>query len=224
MINKKKIIKFQIFCIFFESILGIILHFLFNWSNYNLFIGSFSAVNESTWEHLKLIFFPMLITIIISYFFLNQKSNYLCSKTIGIIISILFTVTFFYTYTGILGFNSAILNILLFFTSIILGEYVTFKLFTFNFSCNKILFLTLLLVILLCFITFTYITPHLGIFKDPITNSYGVLFIHYSYNISFVVIYLVHLLMLLQIFGNEQLLFLLKILTDQLHPDYLYIN
>lgn len=176
MINKKTIAKFQIFSIIFESILGIILHFLFNWSNHNLFIGSFSAVNESTWEHLKLIFFPMLITIIISYFFFNKNVNYLCSKTIGILVSMLFTVTFFYTYTGILGFNIDILNIILFFTTIIFGEYVTFKLITLNFSCNKPFFLTLSLVILLCFITFTYITPHLGIFKDPITNNYGIFF------------------------------------------------
>ena len=67
----KKVFKFHIFSIIFSIILGILLHFAFEWSGNNLFIATFSAVNESTWEHLKLVFFPMLITIIISYFYLS---------------------------------------------------------------------------------------------------------------------------------------------------------
>ena len=63
--EKKKIIRFQIFSVIFTWILGTILHFLYEWSGDNKIIASFSAVNESTWEHLKLVFFPMLITTIV---------------------------------------------------------------------------------------------------------------------------------------------------------------
>ena len=61
-----------IFSIIFTLVLGTILHFTYTWSNNNPFIGSFSAVNESTWEHLKLVFFPMLITVFIGYFYLEN--------------------------------------------------------------------------------------------------------------------------------------------------------
>ena len=57
--NQSKIFKFEVFSIIFVFILGTLLHFAFEWSNQNALIGTFSAVNESTWEHLKLLFFPM---------------------------------------------------------------------------------------------------------------------------------------------------------------------
>ena len=49
--EKKKILKFQIFSVIFTWILGTILHFLYEWSGDNKIIASFSAGNESTWEH-----------------------------------------------------------------------------------------------------------------------------------------------------------------------------
>jgi len=38
-------------------------------------IASFSAVNESVWEHLKLLFFPMLLTTIIGYFYIGKNAK-----------------------------------------------------------------------------------------------------------------------------------------------------
>ena len=65
--NIKKLFKYHIFSILLISILGTLLHFTFHCSNSNLLIGAFSAVNESTWEHLKLLFFPTLISLIFGY-------------------------------------------------------------------------------------------------------------------------------------------------------------
>ena len=173
--NQKLILKFQIISTIFVIILGTLLHFTYNLSNNNLLVGAFSAVNESTWEHLKLIFFPMLLTTIVGYFYIGKNiPNFLCSKTLGIITSIFFTITFFYTYTGILGTNFAFLNILTFIISIILGEYVAYKFMISNLSCNKTLSIILLLLLLFSFIFFTYFTPKIGLFKDPVTRQYGI--------------------------------------------------
>ena len=51
--------KFEIISTFFAIALGTLLHFTFEWSGNNPVVGIFSAVNESTWEHLKILFFPM---------------------------------------------------------------------------------------------------------------------------------------------------------------------
>lgn len=176
MINKNFILKFQIFSIIFTWILGTLLHFTYEWSNNNLLLAAFSAVNESTWEHLKLLFFPMLISTIIGYFYIekNNISNFLCAKTIGIITSISFIIIFFYTYTGILGTNFAILDIGSFFVAVVLGEYVAKKIMTSDFKCNKAFPIISLIILLLCFTIFTYFPPKIGLFKDPITNSYGI--------------------------------------------------
>ena len=166
--KNKKIRNFQIFSVIFTFILGILLHFLYEWTGNNKFIGSFSAINESVWEHLKLIFFPMLITTIIGFFYIGkEKTNYLISKTIGIIVAITFTVVFFYTYSGILGKNVAVIDIGTFFVATILGEITSYKLIInkTKFS-NNILALIILAILLVCFILFTYITPRIGIFEE----------------------------------------------------------
>ena len=78
----------------FTILFGTLLHFAYDFLGEKDFVAIFSAVNESTWEHLKLIFFPMIITGVAGYFvFKNIYPNFLCSKTIGIIISIVFIIS-----------------------------------------------------------------------------------------------------------------------------------
>ncbi|MBR6504141.1 MAG: hypothetical protein IKT41_00170 [Clostridia bacterium] len=167
--HNKKIFLFQLFSIIFTSILGTLLHFTYEWSNNNQFVGLFSAINESTWEHLKLLFFPMLITIIIGYFYIGKNtSNFLCAKTIGIILSMLFTITFFYTYSGILGKNIDIINILTFFIAVLLGEYTAYRIMLSEFKCNKKISSFILIILLFCFIIFTFYPPKIGLFQPPI--------------------------------------------------------
>ncbi len=176
--EKKKILRFQIFSVIFTWILGTILHFLYEWSGDNKIIASFSAVNESTWEHLKLVFFPMLITTIVGFLVIGKDNKkFWCAKTIGIILAMSFIIVFFYTYTGIIGTNFAILDIGSFFVAVILGEYVAYKIMTndeYKLKCNKRIAVIGLICILLCFIIFTYLPPHIGLFKDPISNGYGI--------------------------------------------------
>lgn len=170
----KLILQFQIFSTIFTIFLGTILHFTFKWSNENLYVGAFSAINESTWEHLKLLFFPMLITTIIGYFYLGDDiPNFLCAKTIGIIIALMLTVIFFYTYTGILGTNFAVLNIATFIFSAIISEYLAYKIMISDFYCNNTYSIILLIILFLCFVLFTYFTPKIGLFKDPVSGKYG---------------------------------------------------
>lgn len=176
--EKKKILRFQIFSVIFTWILGTILHFLYEWSGDNKIIASFSAVNESTWEHLKLVFFPMLITTIVGFLVIGKDNKkFWCAKTIGIILAMSFIIVFFYTYTGIIGTNFAILDIGSFFVAVILGEYFAYKIMTndeYKLKCNKRIAVIGLICILLCFIIFTYLPPHIGLFKDPISNGYGI--------------------------------------------------
>lgn len=174
MIKKDSILKFEILSTIFIIILGVILHFTYEWSNNNYFVGTFSAVNESTWEHLKLVFFPMLITTIIGHFIFSKDfKNYLCAKTQGILLAMSFIVIFFYTYTGIIGTNFAILDIGSFFVAVILGQFHAYKIIENGISSNNKISLIILIVLLLCFVMFTFYPPEIGVFKDSVTGSYG---------------------------------------------------
>lgn len=173
--NQKKILKFEIFSIIFVSILGIILHFAFDWSNGTPVVGPFSAVNESTWEHLKLLFYPMLLSTIIGYFYLSKNTRgFLCARIFAVLTSLLFTVVVFYTYTGILGTNFAFLNIALFIFAVLVGEYVSYRLMLASFNCVNSKAFILFAIFIFLFTLFTFFPPQIGLFKDPVNNSYGI--------------------------------------------------
>ena len=73
--DKRKIRNYQIFSVIFTFILGTLLHFTYQLSGRNEIVGLFSAVNESVWEHLKLLYFPMLLTKTISFLIHNLNWN-----------------------------------------------------------------------------------------------------------------------------------------------------
>ena len=175
MLKKNSILILEIISTIFIIISGILLHFTFEWSNNNPLVATFSPVNESVWEHLKLLFFPMLITTIIVYFYEGKKiSNYVCAKVLGIILSILFTIAFFYTYTGIIGTNYAIIDISSFFIAVVLGQYISYKKMQSTFYCNNKIAIIILLVLYLCFLIFTFFPPHIALFYDLITGIFGI--------------------------------------------------
>lgn len=163
-----------IFCLFF----GTILHFLYEWTGGNAFIGSFSAVNESVWEHLKLSFYPMLIAAIVEYFFVKEiANNYIEAKTIGIFASICFTTVAFFTYTGIIGTNFLLIDILIFIFSIVIGEWIAYKIMKKDeqsIQITKILSGIIIGFLLICFIVCTYCPPEVNFFRDYETGNYGI--------------------------------------------------
>ena len=168
--------KWQIFASIFCLILGTILHFTYEWFNYNVIVGLFSTINESVWEHLKLLFFPMLISTIIGYFYKWKViPNYLCAKVLGIILSMSFIVVFFYTYTGIIGRSFFLLDIASFIIGILLGEYIVYKMLKQKEMCKlEALSIITSIIILLCFLIFTIYPPILPLFEDPIYGTFGI--------------------------------------------------
>lgn len=178
-IKIQKLEKAQIIVTISSIILGTILHFLYKWAGENFIIASFSAVNESIWEHLKLVFYPMLLFGIVEYFFIKDiTNNYIEAKSIGIFSSICFIIITFFTYTGIIGTNFLFLDILIFILSIMLGEYISYKFMKRPKESNKItkiLASSIMIFLLLCFIVCTYITPEVNLFRDPIIGTYGII-------------------------------------------------
>ena len=177
-IKTSKLLKIELIVTILELILGTLLHFIYEWSGNNAIIASFSAINESVREHLKLVFYPMLILGLIEYYFAkNIANNYIEAKAIGIFTAISFIVISFFTYTGIIGTNFFIIDILIFIISIILGEWTSYKLMKRKNESTiqtKILAGGILIFLLSCFIIFTYVTPQVNLFRDFTNGTYGI--------------------------------------------------
>ncbi len=156
--------------------LGTLLHFLFEWTGIPFF-ATISAVNESTWEHMKILFFPMLIFAIGQYYyFRGDYKGFWWIKLFGTLVAVLCIPLFFYTYNGAFGKTPDWLNIIFFFVSAFLGYLLEYHLFFNNFNPKfRFLAIILLIFIAIAFIVFTYYPLKLPLFKDPLTELYGII-------------------------------------------------
>lgn len=158
------------------SLGGTLLHFLYDWLGEAFWIAPFSGVNESTWEHMKLLFWPMFIYAVIQSFFFQERNDFWCVKTRGIILGIMLIPIIFYTYNGVIGTSPDWINIAIFFISAAVAYiYETKRFNNATTVCkNPKAQIAILCVIALLFVIFTFKTPELGIFKDPLTGGYGI--------------------------------------------------
>ncbi len=154
------------------SIAGTLLHFVYEWTGNNPIAGIFSAVNESTWEHLKLLFWPMTILSIIEYFLYYKNTTvFLLTRMCATLIGMTFIVVLFYTYTGVIGKNIDFINISLYFAAVILTFFLSnlfLKNKTFDGKRSNLIAAIIFTVFAVAFIVFTKNPPDLGIFKDPL--------------------------------------------------------
>ncbi|MBE6639467.1 MAG: hypothetical protein E7616_08495 [Ruminococcaceae bacterium] len=159
----------------FTSLSGTLLHYLYEWSGRNIWIAPFSGVNESTWEHMKLLFFPMFIYAVIQSFFFKDRKDYWCIKCKGSLLGLVLIPGIFYTYNGALGKSPDWFNIAIFFITAAAVYIFETKLYKNNTSSHRLSVPTfcLLVIISLLFVQFTFLTPQIPLFRDPISGTYG---------------------------------------------------
>lgn len=164
-------------------LLGVLAHFVYDISANSFLVGLFFPVNESIWEHLKLVLVPLTIFgIIYSFILKNIKStlnNFWYYIATAIIISMLIIPTSHYTYKTIFKTVPDFVNIIIYIVSMIISFYYLYKKIAMEYmspsSKNKnstgILFITILYLL---FIVFTIYPPKLELFRDPITGTFGI--------------------------------------------------
>ncbi len=168
-----RIKKFEIVSFFFASIVGTLMHFIYEWTNDSAITALIAPVNESVFEHLKLTFFPLAIFAVFEYFFIGKiHSGFFCIKAKSILLGILSVIVLYYNYTGIIGKYYMIPDVLIFYISILISTLYFVKNYKSNENQNLSGILILILVWII-FIVFTFFTPHINLFFDP-RGFYGI--------------------------------------------------
>jgi hypothetical protein len=167
----------MIFNILFTVILGSLLHFTFDFFHQVKIVGLFSAVNESSWEHLKLAVMPM--ALIALWWAINRKrkpNNLWLSRVVAMYLAPIFILLIFYDYTAILGTNYLPLDIGTFVVAVVIAELIA-KWITKKPEFSRhwnVVFQVLIILIVALFMIFTFYPPHNILFLDPVTGSYGI--------------------------------------------------
>lgn len=165
----KQLKHYSIIGFFFVIVAGSLAHFLYEWTGENKIAGLFTPVSESVWEHMKLLFFPMLLYSIPAVHMLKRNDPCAASAfCFGILAGTVLIPILFYAYTSLLGKSVLPLDIGIFAISTIVAFYAAYRL---TLSC-KLESITALLCILvailaLCFLLFTYHPPDLFLFAQP---------------------------------------------------------
>ena len=157
------------------SLAGTVLHFLYDLTGGAAWVAPFSGVNESTWEHMKLLFWPMLLFAAVQSRFFKNRTDFWCVKLRGILLGLLLIPVLFYTYNGVIGRSPDWINIAIFFLSAATAYLFETRRFVKSDGTCKHPRLALAALVLLAaaFALFTFQAPTLGIFKDPLTGAYG---------------------------------------------------
>lgn len=168
---------FIILGIIFTSAAGALLHFLFQWSMGHPAVALFSAVNESIWEHLKLLYFPVLLYTILEVIVYGEKiPGFLYARTLALLTALLFIIVVFYTYTGVVGKHYLWADLALFFISILITFILTVYIQKWRrgLSARKATAALILFGVTALFFIFTFYPPHIGLFMDPAAGIYGI--------------------------------------------------
>ena len=161
----------------FTGVLGTLLHFLFDWTGGNAVVALFSAVNESIWEHIKLLYFPMLVFAFVeNKFLVPEHRNFWFAKAVGFIIGILLIPALYYTYTGAFGVKADWFNIMIFFITAFVVFFTETKIIKSSreYRISPTVLKAFILILGALLVIFTFSPPKAPLFQDPINGTYGI--------------------------------------------------
>ena len=167
--------KWKIISVIFIFLVSAFLHFIYDWIP-SFFTSLFFPVNESIWEHNKIIIGSFLILAIIEKIYYKKGKNVIFAEAISalvcmIIVMLIFTPVYLY----ILKTNdNMIVTFAIFIIAIIISQIVSYYLLQKEYHPRlEELGVILFVIFFLINIIFTYYPPKLAIFYDYTNQIYG---------------------------------------------------
>lgn len=159
------------------SALGSLLHFAYEWSGGSVFAAVFSAVNEATWEHMKLLFWPAFFFSVLQVCVMGKTyPNFLAVRAVSILTGLALIPVLFYTYTGVLGYHVMWADLAVFFLAALGMFLLDDRLLRRNCLCEpwqQLAGLAVLWLLAFLFIWCTFRPPEIALWRDPVTGSIG---------------------------------------------------
>ena len=170
-----KKIKFLI--IIMSFLLSFPIHFIYDIFP-SFFTSIISPVNESIWEHMKIIYTSILLSSIIEYFIYKKKrydtNNFFISIPISSILGIIFYLVI-YLLIDLFIPHSFFIAIFIMLITYIFSNIISYIILNKKEIPNqKELGISLILISYIVFTHLTYYPPKSYMFIDQITKTYGI--------------------------------------------------
>ncbi len=178
---KRKLVVWEIIGFFFIGLVGAALHYTFELSGFWRPMALVSSVNESTWEHLKMVFWPGLVFALVEYTYVkDQVSNYWVAKAVSLFAMPAVITLGWYAYTPFTGSSVFPIDLALFYLAVFIGQLLSYIILTGQQMRTRSHRLAVagILVMTAAFSLFTYFPPRFFLFEhlDLLdTGQYGIL-------------------------------------------------
>lgn len=161
----------------FVLLAGTELHFFYEQSGGHVLSILFGAVNESTWEHIKVFLAPYVVWSILELAHLRPNFKaFVVGKVVGLYIFPLGIITLFYSYTALTGDNLLFADILISIIVCFTAQFVSFRIYMLDAKAAKWFTPAIAALILMAvmYFSFTAVPPMAELFRDPTTGKYGI--------------------------------------------------
>lgn len=160
------------------TIIGSLFHFVYDFSGRNKFVAFFAAVNESTWEHVKLVLTGLFICTLADIWFLGGNPDYWLARSLSFVVPVVVIPALFYGYRKLLKLKKSILpfDIIIFVIASVLASLVFAGVLQLPAvgMIGGVISAIVGVVVLAAYLLLTrFPLKNNFLFKDPITGKYG---------------------------------------------------
>lgn len=148
---------------------GSLFHFLYSLTGECFIIGLFVPINESIFEHTKMVVLPIFIWWFIFYLFRKKDlfvNAWFTSALIAMISAIIAIPMLFYFYSQAFGIESLVIDILILLVSLAIGQILGLHYYRHGKGIEYHFAIFLMIVIIILFAFFTINPPAFPIFNS----------------------------------------------------------
>ncbi len=154
------------------------LHSLYHILGENLIIGLFAPVNESIWEHSKMVIWPVILWWLLYYRFHGReydidKDRWYTGALGALLTTLIAMPALYYFYTAAFGVELLWVDILILLAALALGQFLGLHICRYGNGLPPALIILIFAAIILVFLLFTFYPPHIPLFQDAVTGEYG---------------------------------------------------
>lgn len=169
--------KIKIINVVFLFLLSFLWHFVYDWFSNTIF-ALFFPVNESIWEHMKIIYYCLFMGSILEFVLCKKNNikinNFYIEAMVKSILGVIFYLIIFVPFYLWLG-ESMLISISLMLITYIFMEYIGYKILTGEEMNINILPVIIIALGCIMFVILTFYPLHNFLFFDEVKFGYGIL-------------------------------------------------
>lgn len=169
--------KIKIINVVFLFLLSFLWHFMYDWFPNNIFALVF-PVNESIWEHMKIIYYCLLLGSVLEFYLCKKNNikinNFYIEAMVKSLLGVIFYLIVFIPLYLWLG-ESMVISIGLMLVTYIFMEFIGYKILVSEELNINILPVIIIVLGCIMFVILTFYPLHNFLFFDEVKFGYGIL-------------------------------------------------